>query len=479
MTHGVPPYPAMQPSGVRWLGAVPAHWERRRLKSLLRPIDRRSSTGSETLLSLRRDHGIVVYSEHFSRPAQGATTVGYKIVNKGQLVVNRLQANNGLVFDSSLDGLVSPDYSVFENRNSTPIVMRYLSLLLRTPIYRDHFRRESTGLGTGSAGFLRLYDDRFLETPVVVPPADEQVSILRFVDHTDRRIRRYIRAKQKLIKLLEEEKRAILHRFVTRGLDQSVRLKQSGVAWIGNVPEHWEVRKLRQCVSITGGMTPSMDVRHYWDGDIPWVTPKDMKRTSLGDSSVRVTADAIRETSLHLIPAPAVLMVVRGMILARKVPVAWTTAAVTVNQDMKALLPRPGVDAGFLAAFLSAAQDAFVPLIDEAGHGTRRLPTERWRSLPVLLPPLHEQARIVLSLYSATNGVEQTIATAERQISLLRELRSRLAADILTGKLDVREVAAGLREDLAELEPVEEDESEPDSEEVDEGDDAVAEEAEV
>src|SRR5688572_192446 len=178
MTSGVTPHSAMRDSGVRWLGTVPTHWERRRLKSLLRPIDRRSSTGTETLLSLRRDHGIVVYSEHFSRPAQGATTVGYKIVNKGQLVVNRLQANNGLVFDSSLDGLVSPDYSVFEHRGADQIVMPYLSLLLRTPPYRDHFRRESTGLGTGSAGFLRLYDDRFLETPVVLPATGEQTSIL-------------------------------------------------------------------------------------------------------------------------------------------------------------------------------------------------------------------------------------------------------------------------------------------------------------
>jgi type I restriction enzyme S subunit len=137
MITGLKPYSWTKDSGVLWLGTAPAHWERRRLKSLLRTIDRRSSTGTETLLSLRRDHGIVVYSQHFSRPAQGATTVGYKIVNKGQLVVNRLQANNGLVFDSPLDGLVSPDYSVFESRNQ--VSMPYLSLLLRTTTYRHHF----------------------------------------------------------------------------------------------------------------------------------------------------------------------------------------------------------------------------------------------------------------------------------------------------------------------------------------------------
>jgi len=243
MTRVVTRYPATRDSGVSWLGTVPTHWKRRRLKSLLRPIDRRSSTGTETLLSLRRDHGIVVYSEHFSRPAQGATTIGYKIVTKGQLVVNRLQANNGLVFDSPLDGLVSPDYSVFEPRDQ--VSMPYLGVLLRTSTYRDHFRRESTGLGTGSAGFLRLYDDRFLETPVVLPPIEEQTSILRFVDHVDRRIRSYIRAKQKLLKLLEAQKRTIIHSAVTRGLNPNVRLRPSGVEWVGHVPEHWNTSRVK------------------------------------------------------------------------------------------------------------------------------------------------------------------------------------------------------------------------------------------
>jgi type I restriction enzyme S subunit len=460
MTHGIPTYPSMRPSGVHWLGAVPSHWERRRLKSLLRPIDRRSTTGSETLLSLRRDHGIVVYSEHFSRPAQGATTVGYKIVTKGQLVVNRLQANNGLVFDSSLDGLVSPDYSVFESRNSAPIAMTFLTMLLRTQIYRDHFRRESTGLGTGSAGFLRLYDDRFLETPVAVPPADEQASILRFIDHADRRIRRYIRAKQKLITLLDEQKQAIIHRSVTRGLDARVLLKPSGAAWLGDVPHHWEVRKLRQCGSISGGVTPSMTDRSLWDGDVPWVTPKDMKRFTIAAASMNVSARALEITSLRLIPAGSVLLVVRGMILARKVPVARTIQPVTINQDMKAIVPTTGVNAGFLAYRMQAAQAAFVPLIDEAGHGTKRFPTERWKDLALAIPPPNEQTHIVSYLDEVSGRLDAAAATAQREIDLLREYRTRFTADVVTGKLDVRVAAAQLPEDASDTEPL----VEPDAE---------------
>ena len=174
------PYPAYKDSGVEWLGLVPAHCERRRLKTVLRPVDQRSVDGSETLLSLRRDHGVVIYAEHFSRPAQADSLVGFKRVVPGQLVVNRLQANNGLIFCSALGGLVSPDYSVFERR--TAVQTRYLSDLLRTSPYRAHFRRQSTGLGTGTAGFLRVYDDDFLATPVALPSSAEQAAIAAYVD---------------------------------------------------------------------------------------------------------------------------------------------------------------------------------------------------------------------------------------------------------------------------------------------------------
>jgi len=211
------PYPAYKPSGVEWLGEVPEHWQRARLKTVLRPIDRRSNTGTETLLSLRRDHGIVVYAEHFARPSQSSSLVGFKLVTTGQLVVNRLQANNGLVFCSRLNGLVSPDYSVFEMR--TALNMEYLSDLLRTPIYRAHFRREATGLGTGTAGFLRLYDDKFLETPVFLPSEREQVLIRNFLAGHAARVGRLIDRVQRQIRLFGEFRIRLIADIVTGKLD--------------------------------------------------------------------------------------------------------------------------------------------------------------------------------------------------------------------------------------------------------------------
>ena len=217
VTRGLDPSVRRKPSGVEWLGDVPEHWERRRLKSVLRPIDERSTTGDQTLLSLRRDHGVVVYAEHFKRPPQSRSLVGFKLVRVGQLVVNRLQANNGLVFDSKVGGLVSPDYSVFEER--IPIQMQYLSDLLRISTYRAYFRRNATGLGTGTSGFLRLYDDALLRTPVFLPPVTEQRSIIKHLAkaYVDRGSA--IHRARRQIDLVEEYRTRLIADVVTGKLD--------------------------------------------------------------------------------------------------------------------------------------------------------------------------------------------------------------------------------------------------------------------
>ena len=217
VTRGLDPNVRLKPSGVEWLGDVPEHWGQRRLKTILQRIDRRSTTGSETLLSLRRDHGVVVYAEHFARPSQSRSLVGFKLVSSGQLVVNRLQANNGLVFNSTLDGLVSPDYSVFEKKSS--LHMQFLSDLLRISSYRAYFRQNSTGLGTGTAGFLRLYDDTFLDTPVYLPPLSEQAAITEHLDKAAAGADAAITRARRQIELVQEYRTRLIADVVTGKLD--------------------------------------------------------------------------------------------------------------------------------------------------------------------------------------------------------------------------------------------------------------------
>ena len=212
--------------------------------------------------------------------------------------------------------------------------------------------------------------------------------------------------------------------------------KDSGVEWLGEIPAHWNVKKLKRCVAVTGGMTPSMAVEAYWNGSIPWVTPKDMKVEAIDDSAIRVTEAAVHETSLTVVDSGAVLMVVRGMILAKAVPVAWTTCRVTINQDMKALRPLRGVNERFLGRALAATQEALLSLVDVAGHGSRRLPTDRWLALPLAIPPRTEQEVILDFLDRETAKIDELLARQERLIDLLQEKRTALITRAVTLGLD-------------------------------------------
>ena len=434
------PYPAYKPSGLPWLGDVPAHWDVRRLRNTLVGTNGRNRPDLP-LLSVVREQGVILrdvtnLEENHNFIPDDLTN--YKVVKIGQFAMNKMKAWQGSYGVSQHDGIVSPAYYVFEMRE---VSRNYFHAAIRSKTYVPFFAQASDGVRIGQ---WDLSQARMREIPFLLPSLPEQAAIVRYLDDADRRIRRYVDAKRKLIALLEEEKQAIVNHAVTRGLDTNVPLKPSGIEWLGYVPEHWQAVKLRRCVSVSGGMTPSMEVHRFWNGLVPWVTPKDMKQAVISNSSVKVTDAAIQETSLQLIEPPVVLMVVRGMILARRVPIASTTTPVTINQDMKALKALRGINVTFLARLLDSAQAAFIPLIDEAGHGTRRLPTDRWRELPVAIPPLSEQIAIVEHLDKTTTGIDSAIARAHRQIELLQEYRTRLIADVVTGKLDVREAAAQL-----------------------------------
>jgi type I restriction enzyme S subunit len=214
---GPDPTVPLKPSGIPWLGDIPKHWETSRIKYLLREVDHRSTSGSEPLLSMRRNHGLVLFAEHFTRPPQAATLVGFKIVHPGQFVVNRMQAGNGVIFASTLTGLVSPDYAVFDPIGDANV--EFLGELFRSRKVRAKFRAESKGLGTGSSGFLRLYNDRLGAIHVPLPPRDEQSAILRGLAKELSSVNTAVTRLEREIELLREYRTRLVADVVTGKLD--------------------------------------------------------------------------------------------------------------------------------------------------------------------------------------------------------------------------------------------------------------------
>lgn len=445
------PYPEYKESGQKWLGDVPKHWEVRRTKFLLREMDSRSMTGREQLLRVSQYTGVTQRKSADGSDApdtRAASLKGYKIVHKSDLVINIMLAWNGSMGVSRFDGIVSPAYCVY--RLNPEVMPWYFHELLRLPAYKGRIKSASTGVVESR---LRLYSDDLGCIEALLPPPAEQAAIVSFLDHWNGRLEKAIRSKRRVIALLQEQKQAIIHRAVTRGLDPKVLLKDSGIPWLGDIPAHWEVRKIKSLVSTKGGMTPNKGVQRYWVGQTPWVSPKDMKVPEIFDSRDHISESALKETGIGLIPPHSVLIVVRGMILARTFPTAVTRVPLTINQDMKALIPRPELSADYFAALLIGIKSDLLQLVELAGHGTCCLRTDAWGNFYLPLPPIDEQEAITSHLHGELSTLTTAISRFEREITLLREYRTRLTADVVTGKLDVRAAAAQLPEE-AEDEPL-------------------------
>ena len=257
--HALRPYPSYRESGVLWLGEVPAHWTVRKLRHILQSVSKRYRP-ELPLLSVVRERGVIVRDilnndkNHNIIPED---LTNYKVVEQCQFAMNKMKAWQGSYGVSNFLGIVSPAFFVFDVQS---VDTSYFHRAIRSKAYVSHFARASDGVRIGQ---WDLSTSPMREIEFIVPPLSEQDAIVRFLDHADRRIRRYIRAKEKLIALLEEQKQAIIHRAVTGRIDVRTgqpypTYKTSSVECLGDVPAHWEVLPLKRAfASMEYGISDS------------------------------------------------------------------------------------------------------------------------------------------------------------------------------------------------------------------------------
>jgi type I restriction enzyme S subunit len=293
-----------------------------------------------------------------------------------------------------------------------------------------------------------VYRDELKHLVFPLPSVPEQAAIVRFLDWANGRLERAIRAKRKVIALLNEQKQAIIHRAVTRGLDPAVPLKPSGIPWLGDIPQHWEVRRLGHAIDLqtgfpfasTGFVQSESDTRLLRGIN---VTPSGLR----WDSVVRwqrKQGDGLDEFALEI----------GDITLGMDRPIVGTgvRAATVQENDIPSLLlqrvarlrPKNKLDANFLLLLLRGRlfRDYIAPIF--TGISVPHLSPEQIKGFKVPLPTLVEQRCIVSHLAAETRGLDNAATRLEREICLLREYRTRLVADVVTGKLDVREAATRL-----------------------------------
>jgi len=461
MIEDLKPYPQYKDSGLPWLGQVPVHWEIARGRQLFEVRKRIAGTLGYPVLSITQQ-GLRVKDISRGEGQLSQDYSKYQLVKSGEFAMNAMDLITGGVGIAAHEGVTSPDYRVFAVRNEEQHNSRFYLLLFRM-LYAN-LALYSCGQGSAQLGRWRLPRKRFNDFFFPTPPANEQAAIARFLAWATNRLDRAIGAKCRIIALLQEQKQAIIHRAVTRGLDPSVPLKDSGIPWLGEIPEHWEVRRLGHAVCLQTGypftstgfiqaqsgtrllrgvnVTPSQ-IR--WDEVVRWQRHVD---DSLDDYTLQV-GDVVLGMDRPIIGAGVRTALIRkddtpSLLLQR---VARLRSTEILDTEFMLLLLRGRTFHEYMAPIFT-------------GISVPHLSPQQIKNFRVALPPIEEQRNIVAELMEQTYELDNAIASNEKEITLLREYRTRLIADVVTGKLDVREVAAGLPEphnaNDEQLEPEEE-----------------------
>jgi type I restriction enzyme S subunit len=430
MIDELKPYPEYRPSGIPWAPSLPAGWKTERAKWLFTKMARPVSADDEVVTCFR-DGTVTLRKNRRLRGYTEATLEhGYQGIRKGDLVIHGMDAFAGAIGVSDSDGKGTPVYNVCRPKDG--VDARYYAHALRRMAQSQWILALAKGIRERSTDFRY---ETFGGQRVPMPPLVEQTAIVRFVDWADGRLERTIRAKRKVIALLNEQKQAIIHRAVTRGLDPTVPLKSSGVPWLGDIPAHWELvpnrKVLRVRKVLVGELHPKFTLLSLTKRG---VVVRDLSGMRGKFSSDMGTSQQVREGDLVfcLFDVPETPRTVglsrhSGMI----------TGAYTVMECKQKAI------AEFLEMFYIAMDDR--KLLSPLYSGLRNtIPKERLLGAKTPIPPERERVAILDAIRGETMAIDSTASRLRREIELLNEYRTRLVADVVTGSLDVREAAASL-----------------------------------
>ena len=460
MIPDLKPYPAMKDSGVEWLGEVPEHWDVLPNSTFFAEVKERGHP-AEQMLSVTITKGVIpqrtLLADSSKKDSSNQDKSAYKLVLPSDIAYNKMRAWQGAVGVSDYQGIVSPAYVVERPREGAN--SRYLHYLLRTPAFAKEAERWSYGI---TSDMWSLRPEHFKMIYGCLPPLPEQAAIVRFLDHADRRIRRYIHAKQKLVKLLEEQKQALIHQIVTRGLDPNVRLKPSGVEWLGDVPEHWGIVQLRRLAldRCDGPFGSGLKSSHYTEEGIRVVRLQNIGHAEFKNSDAAfISPEYYSSLGDHSVVAGDILIAGLGddnHPAGRACVAPESIIPAMVKADcFRFRLNRTRVEPRFAALQLTATATAASALLS-TGATRQRTNLQSTSARAIGIPTVPEQVLIVEHITAKTSGISAAEEFARRQIDFLQEYRTRLIADVVTGKLDVRKAVASLLEEADERDPLDE-----------------------
>lgn len=431
-------YADYRESGAEWLGEVPAHWELTRNKKVFQERGSLSQSGEETLLTVSHITGVTRRSEKNVNMFMAETMEGYKHCKIGDLIINTMWAWMGALGTTRENGICSPAYGVYAPRNFVPYSHRYFDYLYRTPNAISEMTRNSKGIVSSR---LRLYPKEFFQIPIALPSYDEQFGIAAYLDTKTALIDREIDLLSQKTMQYSKLKQSMINETVMRGLDKSVRMKDSGVEWIGPVPAHWGLKRLKELTDIQNSNVDKKSHEHevavrlcnYVDVykndfindtiEFMWATADDSeaKKFQIRKDDVLLTKDS--ETCEDIAIPALVTETLEGVVCGYHLAQFRTNK----NHLLGSYLFRLFQSKSYGFRFIIAAKG-----ITRVGLGQSAIADAL---TPV--PPLPEQQSIIAYLDEKTTQIDRVVSAISIKIGKLKELRTALINDVVTGKIKV------------------------------------------
>lgn len=420
----------MKPSGIDWIGDIPNEWGITKVRFVTKLRSEQGFYNSDDkYIGLEN---ISSYTGEYISTESEYDAGTYDLYKAGDLLFSKLRPYLAKALIADDCGFCTGELAVIKEYNGD---IRYLFYYMLS----DGFLK-MVDASTYGAKMPRASWDYIKNLQIPVMRKSEQQAIVDFLDKECAQIDSIATDLEKQIALLQQYKKSLITETVTKGLDKSVPMKDSGVEWIGEIPEHWEISRVRHLASLCSGATPSKDVLSYWEGNIPWVSSQEVKSDIIKDTSLHISEEAINSCSTQLMPAGTLVMVVRSGILQHTIPVALLGVPATINQDIKAFQFNHLMLPAYFKYYIQGENDALLSVIIKDKTTVESVDNQLLLSLKIMVPPIEEQKAIVAFLNYKCGYIDKILNDKQEQLNLLMQHKKSLIYEYVTGKKRVKEV---------------------------------------